>query len=138
MNDLFAKNVKNLVTYEQFLTDSDYFFTTPDMKSKSAEKTLRKILQGQEKEAIKKMKASIIEGLKGLSGSDWTYANLEKAILGAYPPSEDPKDAILKIKILRWALSGGKHGPNIYDMLLLLGRERSLHRLSVAELDPEP
>lgn len=70
------------------------------------------------------------EHLQPLGESDWTLERLEKE-LNAFSEAKGISSGLL-IHALRLSTTGQAVGPGVYDCLVLVGREKSLERISTA------
>lgn len=106
-------------TLDQFYTQAGYFWSAP---TEYDTKTIRK----KYKEANAEHFKTIIEAVK--SCSDWSKSELEQVVKGYINENGLKFGEILPI--LRIWITGSMEGPDLFDMILLLGKSESETRLS--------
>ncbi|HSG70907.1 MAG TPA: glutamate--tRNA ligase [Planctomycetaceae bacterium] len=105
------------------ILDADYFFKTSLCPEDYDEKALRKRVA---KEGVPELLRALSERLNEVS--DWTAETLE-ANVQSFASEQDASTGLL-IPALRIAVSGKQSGPELYEMLALIGKERCIGRIA--------
>ncbi|KAF3930697.1 hypothetical protein ABW19_dt0208451 [Dactylella cylindrospora] len=128
LSEVLESDIKNFVTADKYVDQHDYFFLpTPNFDCTEAN-IYREKLSGDEvvkgKEALNIMIKSIKRRRE--KGHDWNEDLIHKIIEDNWEEKEPYK---MVIRNLRYALAGGRSGPSINRIMMLLGEEECLKRM---------
>lgn len=111
-----------------FIRNHDYLFLpTPNFKSEDADR-LRRSLEGRDVVIFREMLTTLSTKLQSLlkDGSTWNENTIHHAIEAEFPAKEE---RVILHKALRYALAGGRSGPSIAQVMVVLGEDMALERM---------
>ncbi|KKS94285.1 MAG: Glutamate-tRNA ligase [Candidatus Collierbacteria bacterium GW2011_GWB1_44_6] len=113
---------ERMFTLRDFAPAAEYFFNAPTVSSESV-----LVQSGHSEEETKKWFNIAISTIERLS-STFTSENLHHELAAAQTTSGfSPKEAFMSLRV---AISGRSATPPLFDCMVVLGKEETLHRLS--------
>jgi glutamyl/glutaminyl-tRNA synthetase len=121
-------NLQNYLLPHKFVQDSSYFFRNP---SKYNQKTVRQSRKYLAENCLSygDLMGEFLSKLLLTKEKDWITAVLHNFVEHNESREDRPR-WMAKMKVVRLALTGGEPGPSVAETMTVLGRERSLSRLS--------
>ncbi|KAK6509451.1 Glutamate--tRNA ligase mitochondrial [Arthrobotrys musiformis] len=125
---ILESDMKNYITPVKFVETHDYFFLpTPDWDSIEAN-VYREKMTGEDVIKGKDALATIVKTMKRRPSDllDWNDDYITRILADNW---EDEDSRKMVQRNLRYALAGGKNGPGIHKLMMILGEEEVIRRL---------
>ncbi|KAJ7274523.1 hypothetical protein B0H12DRAFT_1089103 [Mycena haematopus] len=116
-----------LINIRDMVSLAPYLFVAPDYTSDEAQHMIRRTTTEQRNQIIH----CLHDVLENMGPRSWNISKLHKAVTAEKERIATP----LFLPVVRYALTAMKDGPPIVDLLVVLGRQRTLSRLLDCEHD---
>ncbi|KAJ6513395.1 hypothetical protein C8R45DRAFT_345733 [Mycena sanguinolenta] len=110
-----------LINIRDMVSLAPYLFVEPDYTSDEALRMIRRSTPGERDKVLRRL----FEALQGIDPQSWNISKLHEVLTKEKNRLQTP----LFLPLVRYALTAMKDGPPIVDLLVVLGRQRTLDRL---------
>ncbi|KAK7033017.1 tRNA-synt-1c domain-containing protein [Favolaschia claudopus] len=117
-----------LINIRDMVSLAPYLFKSPDYTSDEAQQMVRRVTPEKRQQILQSMSAV----LQSVDPTSWDALNLSQVI----DVKKGRKDGSISLPVLRYALTAAKDGPPVIDLMVVLGKERTLARIKDAGSHP--